>query len=423
MSLFIVSIMNAILHTFNNIWNHNICRNTAVRKIMTGLAVALSTGLALIYLPTLCFIVALGKTIMYSHITDTVYTGRLRNGVDRKRDEIANGWLIYCFVVISYSLMNFMLGGIFLIAVQLLMLVAVADMSFLQDSEDTTLPIVMLKVVGKIANRYRTSKGALFLTGSFEYFGKVTYPSKRTAFYKYIMAYVSRKVYSNNVVKPESSIDMNKSMMDYESPRSSPKYPIQKPVLLIQSVSDTNDADKSMERMDNILSGILETLDKSDDSHNMSPQSVSTNVTSVTDSRATSTKSKKKSKKKIGSKSKIEKPDASLETNSYGKADDKADEGASRAEERDDNKEALREESHNEDHDADSNIFFRKQEASHEVDACHTASQQVYQNSDPENDQHVSNDDSSDDEYLYSKTLDLGSSHLFADSDRSLDEN
>jgi len=420
MSLFIVSIMNTMLNTLNNIKNHHIFQKTVVNKTMIGFAIVLSAVVSLIYLPTLCFMLALGKTIMYSHLTS--YSNRVNDRDIKKSNELANSWLIYCFVEILYFLMNFVLGGLFLVVAQLLITVVVADMTFLKDTEDTTLPIAIFKIVDKIVDKYRTSKSALFLTESFEYFGKVTYPRKRTALYRYIMAYISRKMYNNPTVNLESRVDLNQSMMECESPvsspRSSPKYHVQKPILVIELTDDaqessTTDNDKNM---DIALSDILETLNKHDDNFGALSQSVPDYASSGTASPVSDIDKKHKSHKSHKSR-------RHKKTNSDDKQRDsvkvKLKKISGDADKNKNHDKSKQEQDSNQD-----NVYKLDQYNVHSLDLDSDLDQINVHSLDL--DQGVSDNevDNSDDDLLYDKTLlDTESSHQCGDSDRSLDEN
>jgi hypothetical protein len=431
--------MNTITNTFNDIRGHYIFKNNRANTVMTGLAILLSVGISLVFLPSLCFFVAFSKTIMYSHLTKTRCTDRVTGKDIKKSDELANSWLIYCFVTVAYWLMNSVLGGIFLVVARLVMLLVVADMSFLKDSEDTTIPVVMFNMVDRVVDRYRTGKVATYVSGSFEYFSKVTYPKKRMAMYRYVMTYLSNKMYKT-ATKQSTHVDLNKSMMECESPRSPQKHTL--PIRVIQSATEAQDKLHNNEMMDNMLSDILDRLDTN---HNVDVSDQNNVTTSPVSATHKSYKTKNKSKVR-----KVRK-----------------DRSRDRSEDRSTAKHAMPEVTHAETHaetheethaETLTKILDETPETTHNEMHEDTLSKILDENysddqySDQDSGQDNGHDDKQDNEHydkqdnehydkqndeqdgeqddkqsmddsIYDKTLlDLGESHLFTDSDRSLDE-
>jgi len=253
--------MNWITNNANHVKNHPFFQNVMVNKcIMVLYAVSLLVC-SFVFLPFLCFIIALGKTILYSHVVRISNQNRINDMDVRKSHEISNSWLIYCFAIFSYWLIDLVLGGIFLVIAKFLVILFVADMTFLKDVDDTTIPIVLFQIVDKVVDKYRKGNTLTVVTRSFEHFSKVTYPKNRLALYRYIMTSISHKMYNETDKKDkklESHVDLNKSMMVYESPE-----PLPNPILVIKSITegetdkDNNKHSVVRDDIDDVLSNVL----------------------------------------------------------------------------------------------------------------------------------------------------------------------
>lgn len=250
--------MNWITDNANHLKNHPVFQNRMVRKCIMVLCVVSLLGFSLVYFPFLCFIIAIGKTILYSHVVRTSHRSRISDADIKKSHEISNSWLIYCFTTLSYWLINLILGGIFLVIAKLIVILFVADMTFLKDVDDTTVPIVLFQIVDKTVDKYRNGNTLTTVTSSFEHFSRVTYPKNRLALYRYVMAYISHKMYDKKDTKVESPVDLNKSMMLYDSPKLPPN-----PILEIKSIAEVkmnhNKKNPSVVRddIDDLLSNVL----------------------------------------------------------------------------------------------------------------------------------------------------------------------
>ena len=121
--------MNSVMNTINNVKDtilklvsHPLLDNSFVQGCMALLLTFLLFVTSMVYLPLLCFMYAFTKTVLYSHVTRS---DKSTEEVKKGHTELVNNWLVYCLAYASYTVMNFLLGGLFLMMGRIIMTVFV----------------------------------------------------------------------------------------------------------------------------------------------------------------------------------------------------------------------------------------------------------------------------------------------------------
>ena len=127
-------IMNSVMSTVNNakttllkLVSHPLLGNPLVKGCLTLLLTFLLFVTSMAYLPLLCFMYAFAKTVLYSHV---IRSNKDTEDVQKGHTELVNNWLVYCLAYTSYNIMNFLLGGLFLLIGRVIMTVFVLDLTF-----------------------------------------------------------------------------------------------------------------------------------------------------------------------------------------------------------------------------------------------------------------------------------------------------
>jgi len=224
-------IMNSVMDTVNNVKNtilklvsHPLFGNSLVKGCMTLLLTFLLFITSMAYLPLLCFLYAFTKTILYSHI---VKNDKSVEKVKKSHTELVNNWLVYCLAYSSYTIMNFLLGGLFLIVSRIIMTIFVLDLTFLRN-DDSTLSVVLFQIVYRLVKKYREHPLLIKSIDAIDHFENDVYPEKRLGLYNMVMGLISKHFTEDNSDAEISESNTNIETHDDEDElvKSSSNYKI-----------------------------------------------------------------------------------------------------------------------------------------------------------------------------------------------------
>lgn len=187
--------MNSVMSTVNNVKStllklvsHPLLNHPIVKGCITLVLTFLLFITSMAYLPVLCFAYAFIKTVLYSHVVKNNNKDEIQKG----HAELVNNWLVYCLAYVSYSVMNTLLGGLFLVIGRLVTTVFVLDLTFLRNNKDSTMSIVLFQMMYKLIEKYRKHPVLVQTVATIDDFENNVYPSKRLGFYNMVMEFISR---------------------------------------------------------------------------------------------------------------------------------------------------------------------------------------------------------------------------------------
>ena len=187
--------MNSVMNTVNNVKNtilklvsHPLLDNSFVKGCLTLMLTFLSFITSMVYLPLLCFVYAFTKTVLYSHV---IKSDKSDSDIKKGHTELVNNWLVYCLAYTSYTIMNGVLGGLFLMIGRVITTVFVLDLTFLRGN-DSTLSVVLFQMAYKLVKKYREHPLLIQTINAIDYFESNIYPERRLGIYNMVMGLVSK---------------------------------------------------------------------------------------------------------------------------------------------------------------------------------------------------------------------------------------